>query len=379
MVQTTVLSRQDAWADNSSLCELLLGGIASLSTTLMGYLDQHIIDYLTSSRSYQDKRSIYRVFIVLLAQLPLVGTITSLTKVDRNIATMHSMTLGAQEVTEILATVGAQKGNMRLDKIFLSAVSAGCLLAFACGTVLSTNATPWFQENAPGLMRTISALVFPYGLCMIILTGADLCTGSFMFTTIAALHRRLSWTKMLIHWAVTFLGNLAGSLFVVAIIFGYGDVFSADPFRSAVISFATKKQVAPSFHTVFLRGIGCNWLVCLACSSGFQGQELASKVIGIWGPTFAFVSLGLDHVVANMTFIPLAIWVGAPEITVSLYIWKGIIPTLLGNIIGGGLFCGTYYWYMQLLDINTLPLYETRKKGDSSPDSVSQCDGVAVK
>ena len=42
----------------------------------------------------------------------------------------------------------------------------------------------------------------------------------FQFTTTAALHRRLPWTKMLIHWAVTFLGNLAGSLFIVAIIFG---------------------------------------------------------------------------------------------------------------------------------------------------------------
>lgn len=88
--------------------------------------------------------------------------------------------LSPHEVVQAVAKAGVQKGNMRLDKVFCSSVSAGCLLAFACGTALSTNATPWFQENAPGLIRTISALVFPYGLCMIILTGADLCTGSFM-------------------------------------------------------------------------------------------------------------------------------------------------------------------------------------------------------
>ena len=84
------------------------------------------------------------------------------------------------EVMEAVSRAGVQKGNMRLDKVFFSAVSAGCLLSFACGTALSTNTAPWFQENAPGLIRSISALVFPYGLCMIILTGADLCTGSFM-------------------------------------------------------------------------------------------------------------------------------------------------------------------------------------------------------
>jgi Formate/nitrite family of transporters len=121
-----------------------------------------------------------------------------------------------------------------------------------------------------------------------------------------------------------------------------GNVFSAEPFRSVVISFATKKQVTPDFHMILLRGIGCNWLVCLACFFGIQGRDLASKVIGIWLPTFAFVSLGFDHVVANMTFIPLGIWLGAPQITIGLYIWKGIIPTLLGNIIGGGIFCGQY-------------------------------------
>lgn len=84
------------------------------------------------------------------------------------------------EVVEAVANSGVQKGNQRLDKVFLSSVSAGCLLAFACGTVLSTNASPWYADNAGGLIRTVSALVFPYGLCMIILTGADLCTGSFM-------------------------------------------------------------------------------------------------------------------------------------------------------------------------------------------------------
>lgn len=164
---------------------------------------------------------------------------------------------------------------------------------------------------------------------------------------------------MLVHWVVTFWGNLAGSLFVAILIFGCeylttlvefesycgrpdGDVFGADPFKSAVITFASKKQVTPDFHMILLRGIGCNWLVCLACFFGAQGRSLASKIMGIWLPIFAFVSVGFDHVVANMTFIPLGIWLGTPGITVDLYIWKGIIPTLIGNILGGAIFCGEF-------------------------------------
>ena len=127
---------------------------------------------------------------------------------------------------------------------------------------------------------------------------------------------------------------------------------------------------------IFLRGIGCNWLVCLACYFGIQGRDLTSKIVGIWWPIFAFVSLGFDHVVANMTFIPMAIWVDAPTITAGLYIWKGIIPTLLGNIIGGALFVGrflvntllfvssvltnrlgAYYWYMYLLGADSTTIH----------------------
>lgn len=53
-------------------------------------------------------------------------------------------------------------------------------------------------------------------------------------------------------------------------------------------------------------------------------------------------------VVANMFFVPMGIWQDTPGVTVSLYIWKGMIPALLGNIIGGGLFVGTYFWYFYL-------------------------------
>jgi len=68
----------------------------------------------------------------------------------------------------------------------------------------------------------------------------------------------------------------------------------------------------------------------------------------IWWPTFAFVILGYDHVVANMFYIPVGIFLGAPQITVGLYIWKSMIPALLGNIVGGGLFVGVVYWYLYL-------------------------------
>lgn len=164
-----------------------------------------------------------------------------------------------------------------------------------------------------------------------------------------------------------------------------GGVFDVTPYREEVVSFATKKQLYPEMHQIFLRGIGCNWLVCLACFLGTQAKDLSSKIIGMWWPIFAFVTLGLDHVVANMFYMPLAIWLGTPDLSVGLYIWKGkqtrpsllrlrqndprltpqqgIIPATLGNVLGGSLFCGVYYWYMYLLGETPVTIDGTEYQG----------------
>jgi formate/nitrite transporter FocA (FNT family) len=85
-----------------------------------------------------------------------------------------------KETVELVSRAGVHKANERLDKIFFSAFTAGCLLSFACLALLSTNTAPWYQDNAPGLIRMIGAIIFPFGLVAIVVTGVDLCTGSFM-------------------------------------------------------------------------------------------------------------------------------------------------------------------------------------------------------
>jgi formate/nitrite transporter FocA (FNT family) len=75
-----------------------------------------------------------------------------------------------------------------------------------------------------------------------------------------------------------------------------------------------------------------------------SGRELFSKIGGIWWPIFGFMSLGFDHVGANMFFILMDIWQRAPKTTIGLYISKGIIPALNGNIVDRALFVTGYYF-----------------------------------
>lgn len=85
-----------------------------------------------------------------------------------------------KEAIEISSRAGTYKANMRIDKIIISSFMAGALLSFAGACYAVINTSPWYQENAPGLIRMLGALVFPFGLVVIVMTGADLATGSFM-------------------------------------------------------------------------------------------------------------------------------------------------------------------------------------------------------
>lgn len=253
-----------------------------------------------------------------------------------------------QQTTELVSRIGCKKAHMRLDKLFVNSLMTGPLLGFGCAIMTSTEAAEWYQENAPGLIRTISASFFPIGLVMIVLSGSDLFTSNIMFMTVAFLNRRITIWDLLKNWVVSYLGNLAGMLFFVSIVTGYGGVFEMASYRKATIDYATQKVLTPQWHQIMLRAIGANWLVCFAVFISISSREIVSKITAIWFPTLTFVALGMDHVIANMFFIPNAIWYGHPDIGVGLYIWKSLIPTTIGNIIGGGLFVGAAYWYLYM-------------------------------
>tara|TARA_R110002003_G_scaffold27_11_gene1425 strand:+ start:1443 stop:1706 length:264 start_codon:yes stop_codon:yes gene_type:complete len=74
-----------------------------------------------------------------------------------------------------------------------------------------------------------------------------------------------------------------------------GGIFEGEVYRTEALRFAYRKQVVPEWHQIFLRGVGANWLVCMACYLGCSGRDVVSKVVGIWWPTFAFVSLGFGE------------------------------------------------------------------------------------
>ncbi|KAL1695446.1 Formate/nitrite transporter [Schizophyllum commune] len=221
-------------------------------------------------------------------------------------------TLKPAEVALAMVNHGVAKHAERWDRTFFKAVLAGVMLSF--GGLLSEivgGGSPRLTESNPGLVKALSGFVFPVGLVMIVLQGHELVTSNMMVYPMAILKRAVPWWGLPLNWLIVFFGNLVGSLFFAAILVKYSGIFDAEPYHSYAQTFALKKAADPEWHQIFLRGIGCNWLVCVAVWQAAGARETISKIFSIWIPIWVFVACSFDHVVANMFAIPLGIMLGA--------------------------------------------------------------------
>jgi formate/nitrite transporter len=152
------------------------------------------------------------------------------------------------------------------------------------------------------------------------------------------------------------LGNLIGAMFVAwflavqtGVIGHSGASGTAGLTYERLAAIASAKATGESHWQVFLRGIGCNWLVCLAVWMSLAAKSVSGKILAIFFPIMAFVAMGFDHVVANMFFLPAAMWAGVPGIgwgdTLLNWLFAGV-----GNLVGAVIFVATSYWYLFLKD-----------------------------
>ena len=67
-----------------------------------------------------------------------------------------------------------------------------------------------------------------------------------------------------------------------------------------------------------------------------EANDFGGKYLGIWSCIPMFVTIGLEHSVANAFFLPLGMLYGA-DVTPMQIVTKNLLIVALGNFIGGGL------------------------------------------
>jgi formate transporter len=177
----------------------------------------------------------------------------------------------------------------------------------------------------------MGAFGLPFGLIMTLVTGAELFTGNTALVTAAVMEGKTSKKNLIKNWIASYLGNFIGSLLLSYLAYKSGTLGTSLGAESIAIA-----KCSLPWDVAFVRGILCNWLVCMAVYMASGCSTMVGKMTAVWFPISAFVALGLDHSVANMFIIPLGMFRGA-EISVAQMFTKNLIPVTLGNIVGGAL------------------------------------------
>ena len=192
---------------------------------------------------------------------------------------------------------------------------------------------------------------------LVVIGGAELFTGNNLIIT-SCCNKSATWKGLLRNWIVVYVGNFRGSLLLASIVF-IGFYFSTTGTSSLglrALSIANVK-VDLNFFAALARGIGCNWLVCLAVWLAASSDDTVGKIFGIFFPIMAFVALGFEHSIANMYFIPIGLFLktlpdyaaqASSNLTLNGFLVNNLLPVTIGNIIGGAVFVGILYWYVYL-------------------------------
>lgn len=180
-----------------------------------------------------------------------------------------------------------------------------------------------------GLARFIGAMIFSIGLTAITIGGGELLTGHFLLG-VSLLEKECLFKDVLKNWCIVFFVNLIGALIFAFLTISFGNLGEAgiELFKTLGIS-----KTTTNWTMLLSRAIGCNFLVCLGIWLASTSMQISGKFLVIVFSVFTFVFLGFEHSVANMYFLPVALYYN-PEISLLGILYNITIVTL-GNALGG--------------------------------------------
>lgn len=251
------------------------------------------------------------------------------------------------EATDAFRITAINKSKRTLSEFALMAILGGAFIAFGgLLTVIVAGGMPGTAAENPGIVRFVAGALFPVGLIIVSITGADLFTSNCAGFTFPLLKKELSAGTVIRVLTLSYLFNFVGAQLIAYLLSANVGLFSSEPWQSYLHNYSMAK-INQNFMTIFVKGIGANWLVCLGMFLGYTAKDTIGRCIGIWIPVMMFVTMGYEHSIANMFFIPASIYTGA-EITWSDFLITNLIPSTLGNIVGGMLLVGCVYYFLFL-------------------------------
>ena len=288
------------------------------------------------------------------------------------------------EMAKKAENIGVSKANLGPFRMLALAVLAGAFIAL--GAVFMTTVTAGASGVLSyGIARLVGGVAFCLGLILVVVAGAELFTGNNLIV-MAWASRKVTTGKLLRNWIIVYVGNFIGAILTAYGMYLSGQyAFGQGAVGLQALTIANAK-VGLTFTQAIVLGVFCNALVCLAVWLCMSARTTTDRILSILFPISAFVAAGFEHSIANMYFIPLALFVkdGAPSAFWELIqktpadyphlTWANfganLVPVTIGNIIGGAVMVGLVYWLIYL---------SGKHRSDSTVPSASAAPAISEK
>lgn len=223
-----------------------------------------------------------------------------------------------------------REGEEQLRRSSLGLAFAGFAAGLSMGFSLITEGLLHAHLPDASWSPLISNFGYTVGFLIVVLGRQQLFTEDTLTVILPFLGRRDVPTLMnvLRLWAVVLLANLLGAL-LLAWTIGNTSVFDPEIKRS--FAQLGHEAVTGGFATLLLRGVFAGWLIALMVWLLPFAEN--SRVIVIIIITYLVGLGGFAHIIAGSVEVLYLVTTGAS--TWANYVSGFMIPTLLGNILGG--------------------------------------------
>ncbi|GFE52661.1 formate nitrite transporter family protein [Babesia ovis] len=220
--------------------------------------------------------------------------------------------------------------------LFLKAVMGGYFASLG-GHAAMVLASYYYKEQHYAASKLAFGVIFSGALICIMFTGSDLVTSNCMNFAFLAYSRKISPLTYVARMLTSLLGNYIGAVLGALLLTtgtGFFTIGNHQPgaYLQAVYDFKTSLP----FWRVMLSAIGCNSYVCMAVWSCYVTLDAGGQIMATIILITSFAVAGFEHIVANFYTLHSALF-SCTETSFKVVYGSNLVPTLLGNYIGGSL------------------------------------------
>lgn len=236
------------------------------------------------------------------------------------------------DVLEAAISEGEEQLRRPFVSLLISAIAAGLILGFTVMAVAVASTLLLGFEQSPLVIRLGTALVYPLGFIICLMSGTQLFTEHTATAVYPILEQRSNFLALFRLWGVVIVGNMIGALGSAALLTMADEVIQA----KIGYEYIAHHLVHFDHATIVISGILAGWLMALGGWLILATPPTISQIVCIYIVTFLIGLGGLHHSIA-----------GSVEMFTGLFIsdqfsWSEGIQficfAILGNLIGGSVF-----------------------------------------